>query len=363
MNSAIEKRGGRVLLNAHVDKITIDPSTGRATGVALRGAGAGAGAGARRGEAIRARRAVVTNASAWDSWRLVDAGAGAPEAVRRAVREMEAAAAATPACPSFMHLHVGFDATGLDGLEMHHIVVNDWERGVDAEQNVVLISIASVADPSLAPPGKHCLHAYVPATEPFAPWAGLDPKSPEYAALKEERSQVLWAAVERVIPDIRQRAEVAVAGTPLTHRRFLRRDRGSYGPAIRAGEALFPGARAGWFFVSVGDNAWCPLLCGGKDDRARSLFLDAVLLSPLLLEVKPIALHWQKHTRSRLSQHTITHAKTIAGPKTPIAGLYACGDSTFPGIGLPAVAASGAVCANTLVPLRQHLELLDSIGL
>jgi hypothetical protein len=40
------------------------------------------------------------------------------------------------------------------------------------------------------------------------------------------------------------------------------------------------------------------------------------------------------------------------GPTTPIPGLYACGDSTFPGIGLPAVAASGAICANTLVPVR-----------
>jgi hypothetical protein len=29
--------------------------------------------------------------------------------------------------------------------------------------------------------------------------------------------------------------------TPLTHERFLRRSRGSYGPAIKAGEGLFPG--------------------------------------------------------------------------------------------------------------------------
>ena len=28
--------------------------------------------------------------------------------------------------------------------------------------------------------------------------------------------------------------------TPLTHQRFLNRHRGSYGPAIRAGEASFP---------------------------------------------------------------------------------------------------------------------------
>lgn len=33
-----------------------------------------------------------------------------------------------------MHLHLGFDATGLDDLELHHIIVNSWEGGVDTEQ-------------------------------------------------------------------------------------------------------------------------------------------------------------------------------------------------------------------------------------
>lgn len=45
---------------------------------------------------------------------------------------------------------------------------------MDCPQNVVLISIASVKDPGMAPPGKHTLHAYVPATEPYELWKGLD---------------------------------------------------------------------------------------------------------------------------------------------------------------------------------------------
>lgn len=157
----------------------------------------------------------------------------------------------TPLNRSFMHLHLGFDATGLEDLELHHIIVNSWEGGVDTEQvctcqatnlpdnhlhglnlpcrhlqrlkvdicalsatswwghptvgrgfaglllrwagwisgqrcevarcdaavvqNVVLISIASVMDPSLAPAGKHSLHAYLPATEPFHLWEGGAP--------------------------------------------------------------------------------------------------------------------------------------------------------------------------------------------
>lgn len=38
--------------------------------------------------------------------------------------------------------------------------------------------------------------------------------------------------------------QISFVGTPLTHERFLRRNRGSYGPAIKAGEAMFPGKAA-----------------------------------------------------------------------------------------------------------------------
>jgi len=48
------------------------------------------------------------NASVWDSLKLLEPGSVAAETVEK----MKAAAEATPACPSFMHLHLGFDATG-----------------------------------------------------------------------------------------------------------------------------------------------------------------------------------------------------------------------------------------------------------
>ncbi len=46
------------------------------------------------------------------------------------------------------------------------------------------------------------------------------------------------------------------------------------------------------------------------------------------------------------------------GNHTLIQGLYRVGDSTMPGIGVPAVAASGILCANTLVGVKQMQELL-----
>ncbi|DBA66807.1 hypothetical protein WJX79_001706 [Trebouxia sp. C0005] len=265
----VKKYGGEVKLNAHVDQVLME--RGRATGVLLKS-----------GQVIKTHKAVVSNASMWDTLPLLPAEAQP--------KSMQQAADDTPMNRSFMHLHLGFDASGLDNLELHHIVVNSWDHGVDSEQNVVLISIASVMDPSLAPKGKHTLHAYLPATEPFELWQDLKQGTPEYAKLKEERSQVLWKAVEKVIPDIRKRTEIEMVGTPLTHRHFLRRHRGTYGPGIKAGEGTFP------------------------------------------------------------------------FQKTQIPGLLCCGDSTFPGIGLPAVAASGAVAANSLVPIWDHWKMLDAAG-
>ena len=46
-----------------------------------------------------------------------------------------------------------------------------------------------------------------------------------------------------------------------------------------------------------------------------------------------------------------------------MAGLYRCGDSTNPGIGIPAVAASGAMAAAAILPVWDHLKLLEKIRL
>lgn len=130
---------------------------------------------------------MISNASVWDTMRLIPAGA-VPAAYQQE-------ALATPECDSFMHLHVGMDSKHApQDLEIHHIVVNDWARGVDAPQNVVLVSVPSVLDPKLAPPGKISLHAYTPGTEPASVWEGLDRGSKEYKELKEQRSQVRWVS-------------------------------------------------------------------------------------------------------------------------------------------------------------------------
>lgn len=66
---------------------------GEAVGVRL------APRGERRGEVIRARHAVVSNASAWDTQRLLPPGAAPPAWRDQALQ--------TPRTGSFVHLHAG----------------------------------------------------------------------------------------------------------------------------------------------------------------------------------------------------------------------------------------------------------------
>jgi phytoene dehydrogenase-like protein len=55
--------------------------------------------------------------------------------------------------------------------------------------------------------------------------------------------------------------------------------------------------------------------------------------------------------------------QTLPGHTTPLKGLLLTGDFTFPGIGVPATAASGAITANTLVSVPQHYKMLNRIRL
>lgn len=66
--AGIQKHGGRVLLRSHVEEVVVEG--GRAAGVRLRGGRAPGG----RPEVIRAAKAVVSNASVWDTQRLLPAG-------------------------------------------------------------------------------------------------------------------------------------------------------------------------------------------------------------------------------------------------------------------------------------------------
>lgn len=271
----VEKHdGSQVLLKAHVQEIIVE--NGRAAGVRLKD-----------GRIFKARQAVVSNADWKITKGLVPRGS-APDLETY----LDTAWSKFTSLKSFIHLHIGFKA---DGLPPGHCkefpaqwgVFNDW-TDLEAKRNAVLVSCPSMLDTDLAPKGYHCLHAYTPATEPWEEWAHLDENSEEYKKKKEEAKDFLFKAVEKQIPDLRDRVVMEMVGTPLTHKRFLRKPQGTYGARVAAPEML-PG-------------------------------------------------------------HT-----------TPLEGFHMCGDSTAPGIGVPAVVMSGQICANNILSVPEHWAILDKI--
>ena len=117
---------------------------------------------------------------------------------------------------------------------------------------MIAVSNPCVIDPTLAPEGYMIVHAYGAGNEPYALWEGMKRNSPEYKKLKEERSEVLWRAIEAVIPDVRKRVVMDLVGSPITHERFLRRPRGTYGSATE--DYLKDGSTAIPNFVLAGDQ-------------------------------------------------------------------------------------------------------------
>ena len=310
------EQGSKVNLRQHVSSINFDGKQ-RVTGIALQ-----------NGKLVNARVGVICNAPVWSlrkllkdeallglmnnllpleerqvptSWTTTDEGSSIkyerPESQKETLLGKRDSSEMTA---SFLHLHLVLDATGLDldSLEAHYtvmdrslsgdtnLVVNGVKDGPCGELNMIAVSNPSIIDRTLAPEGHILVHAYGAGNEPYEVWEGLDRRSEEYKMQKEDRARVLWRAVESVIPDARERVVLEEIGSPLTHERFLRRPRGTYGAAT---EDYLPNG------------------------------------------------------------------------STPISNLVLAGDGVFPGIGVPAVAISGASAANALMSVMKHWQCLDRL--
>ena len=299
------KHGMHMVNNAHVEEILIG-SDGRANGVRLR-----------NGRVINAAKSVVSNATPFDTAKLLQKDTQKKPDVKKWVDTM----ASLPRHGAILHLFVAIDAEKVvngkklrdhklwrekveDSKSPAHLVVQSWDRSLQDSQNLCSFFCPSILDPSVCPPGKHTIHVYSSGGEPYEPWSKFERGSPEYEAYKAERAEVLWSALEKTcIPDVKERAVFHIVGSPLAHEAFLRRDRGTYGMAWAAG--------------------------------------SGAPYSGLLTTLSPINF-------------------PFPNLKTPVEGLVRCGDSCFPGIGTPSAAASGAIAANTMHSLDAHLAMLEN---
>ncbi|KAK9827277.1 hypothetical protein WJX81_007326 [Elliptochloris bilobata] len=205
----LRERGGHIEYRANVREVIVEGEgpAACATGVRLAD-----------GRVFRGR-AVVSNATRWDTFDGLLPPERLPEP-ERLFRQRYTKA------PSFLSIHMGVEAHALaPGTECHHICVDAWED-MESPLGTVFVSIPTLLDPGLAPPGAHIVHIFTP--DWIDNWKGLSVA--EYERKKVEVADGIVARLERHLPGLKAATLFREVGTPRTHRRFLNRRDGSYGP-------------------------------------------------------------------------------------------------------------------------------------
>ena len=204
----LEKAGGEIQYKARVAEIILD--AGRAIGVRLT-----------NGKEYYAKK-IVSNATRWDTFEKLLP----PESLPRSEKNWQKRYQKSP---SFLSLHLGVKADVLpSGSECHHILLEDWQN-MEAEQGTIFVSIPTLLDPSLAPPDHHIIHTFTPSW--IDQWQKLSPQ--EYQQKKEAAAHRLIERLKKLFPKLDTGLDYIEIGTARTHRRFLNRIDGSYGPIPR----------------------------------------------------------------------------------------------------------------------------------
>jgi len=202
------KAGGHIRYRSRVTKILLQGD--RAVGVQLAD-----------GRCIRAQR-IVSNATRWDTFDKLLPQKSLPRAEERWRRRYQQS-------PSFLSLHLGVRADVVpQNADCHHILLEEWDR-MEASQGTIFVSIPTLLDPDLAPPGHHIIHAFTPSW--LQEWQILSRGA--YEQKKATAARNLIGRLESIFPGLDAGLDYMEVGTPRTHRRFLGRSGGTYGPIPR----------------------------------------------------------------------------------------------------------------------------------
>jgi prolycopene isomerase len=197
--------GGEIKYKARVTKILLE--NGKAVGVKLAD-----------NTEYRAKK-IVSNATRWDTFgKLIPPEQTPKKEIKWQQRYQKS--------PSFLSLHLGVDAKILPpGTDCHHILLESWDK-MEESEGTIFVSIPTLLDPSLAPSGHHIIHTFTPSW--IDDWQELSPQA--YQAQKEMAATKLIQRLEAIFPGLATALDYQEVGTPRTHRRFLGREDGTYGP-------------------------------------------------------------------------------------------------------------------------------------
>lgn len=204
-------KGSKILYKANVTNIILE--NGKARGVRLSD-----------GREFFSRT-VISNATRWDTFGKLLKVDDLPEEEKNFQRIYVKA-------PSFLSIHLGIKASVLPpDTDCHHFILeDDWNR-LEKPYGSIFLSIPTVLDSTLAPKGHHILHIFT--TSGIEDWEGLSRK--DYEEKKEIVAEEIISRLEnKLFPGLRNSIVLKEVGTPKTHRRYLARYDGTYGPMPRS---------------------------------------------------------------------------------------------------------------------------------
>lgn len=243
------------------------------------------------GTTIRAKRGVVCNANIWALPKLLQNAADTGKLDTRQHLELIDAPKGVTKTKSFSHLHLGIDATGLDRSQLL-AHYTVMDQGLHCADPCADRNMVAVSNPSLLDPTL--VHGAEGASDRLlihAYTAGNEPWDPWELKTDDDYDTAKKASCEVLFRSVSRALGIS------------------------------------------------------RDELARRT--DVQLLG-------------SPHTHKRFllreeGTYGAEFGSMLAGPTTTLPGLYLTGDSTFPGIGVPAVAVSGAQAANSMVSVARHL--------
>lgn len=202
--------GSEILYKANVTNIILE--NGKAVGIKLAD-----------GRELFAKT-IISNATRWDTFGKLVQVDELPEEEKNFQKLYVKA-------PSFLSIHMAVKASVLPSdTDCHHFILeDDWSR-LEMPYGSIFLSIPTMLDSSLAPEGHHILHIFT--TSSIEDWKGLSRK--DYVEKKElVADEIIGRLENKLFPGLKSSIVFKEVGTPKTHRRYLARDDGTYGPMPR----------------------------------------------------------------------------------------------------------------------------------
>jgi len=274
--SCITENGGEIRYNAMVEKIIFE--NGQAEGIELK-----------TGERITSRF-VINNGDARRTYLKMLPPDAVDESYKSRLREAKVSESAF-----MVYLGVDIPPEDLPVNDCQHIVfIPDYEPrkyndiGTDPEfydHTMIMISIPSLHDKTLAPEGKSVINLSIPGSiQSFDYWGTEDGKrTGTYKALKEKVTDKLIANAEKLIPGLSEKIEVKFSATPFTFNRYTLNDSGTTaGWTYHPRESFYKGAKGASAYKTPVKNLYQVGHWGFSPGGATSGFVTGKLVSSIV---------------------------------------------------------------------------------